>query len=260
MTSPVVQAPSPEELNVEPTSSHDKTQLNPIAQKEIEKMRREIQDEERRRIEAAIQLAEEEAVLEAKEPEPVQEVIRDESTQVLRLDHIKNELMVVAEEEEENIEKQLVAIQKRQKAEDDLEDEEKNEDDEEKKKKRLKFIVIAASAIILLAILFPSDDKPDRPPFQHLPPQIIFPIPFDKADSKRAIIELEKGKELFAKGTYPNIVKAGLLFKSSYENNLNSDDSLNLMVRSYSEQIKHSKQFAVDSQTLFNIIQSKRPP
>lgn len=260
LTSPMVQAPLPEEKPQEPTSNHDKTQLNPIAQKEIAKMRREIQDEERRKLEEAIELAEEEKALEVVEPEPVEEVIKDESTQILRLDHIKNELMVVAEEEEENIEKQLIAIQKRQKEEDDLEEDDNNEDVvDDNKKKRLKFIVIAASVIILLAILFPSDDKPEKPPFQHLPPQIAFPIPFDKADSKRAIIELEKGKELYAKGTYPNIVKAGLLFKSSYENNLNSDESLNLMVRSYSEQIKHSKQFAVDSQTLFNIIQSKRP-
>jgi tetratricopeptide (TPR) repeat protein len=245
-------------------SSHDRTQLNPIAQKDIERMRKELQEEERKKEAEAQRLAEEEAARQAaaalvvtEEEEP------DDSTQVLKLDSIRNELMIVAEEEEEEIEKQLVAVKKKQKEEDEEDDDEEEDDESEegkqKNKKRFKIILLIASLCIGYVVLFPGDDKPQKPPFQHLPPQIAFPIPYDKADSKKAEVELNRGKELFVTGGYPNIVKAGLLFKSSYENNLESTASLNLMVRSYGEQIRYSKKHTQDAQTLFNIIQSKRP-
>lgn len=241
-------------------SSHDKTQLNPIAQKEIEKLRREQEEEERKKEAEAQRIAEEEAAQQAAAALVVTEEEVDESTQVLRLDTIRNELMVVAQEEEDKIERQLVAVKKKKKEEEDAENEdEEEEEDELKKKKRFKLILLIASLCIGYAVLFPSEEKPQKPPFQHLPPQIVFPIPYDKADAKKAQVELNRGKELFVTGGYPNIVKAGLLFKSSYENDLESIESLNLMVRSYGEQIRYSKKRTQDAQTLFNIIQGKRP-
>lgn len=240
----------------------DRTALNPVAQQDLERIRRQKKaEEERLKAEAEKRKQEEEA-------QAVAEVERkrqaaDESTQMLTLDKIKNELMVVAEEEEANIEKEMKAIQKRKKQEEAKaraeEEEDEEEDDEAAKKKKMKIIGLLAVGAILYAFLFPSEDKPKKPPFQAVEPQIIFPIPFDRADSKKSKIELEKAKQLFVTGDYLSLIKAGLLLKSAYENNIDSHEIISLLVRIYAEELRYSKNKQVDAQVVFNLIQAKRP-
>lgn len=255
-------------LDEEKNNQHEKTVINPVAQQELERMRREQKEEEARAFAEAAEAerlkAEEDAnklaLAIAKQEEA--ERAKDDSTQMIKLEMVKNDLLVDAEVAEAHIEKENKAIQKKRKKE--LEEDEEDQkpesaEDDLKKKKRKKIIVLVAAAALAYALLFPGDEKPKKPPFQHLPPQIIFPIPFDQADGKKSQVEFTKGIELFNKGTYPTLVKAGLHFKSSYENNLENNEALNFLVRTYAEELKHSKNKLVDAQTLFKLIQGKRP-
>src|SRR5690606_3763736 len=157
-----------------------------------------------------------------------------------RLDTLKSELLEVAQKEEKQIEKEYKAVKKKLQQEEEEDDEEEEED--ESKAKRKKIIIAVVALVLGYAVLFPSEDKPKTPPFKHLPAHIVFPVPFDKADTNKSDIEYQKGVELFSKGGYVNIVKASILFRSSYENNLDNLKALNLLVRSFAEQVKYSKQ------------------
>ena len=250
-----------ERLIDEDEDNSDKTAINPVAQQELERMRklqREAEEKTRKEEEARV-AAEEAAKSRALEVAQKKEVaIQDESTQMIRLDRVKNELIEAASEAEEKIEEEFQEIKKKRAKESDDEDEEE-EEKPPKNDKRKKIILVVAALGIIYALLFPSDEKPKKPPFQHLDPQIVFPIPFDQADKKKAQAEFEKGLEFFNKGTYPNIVKAGINFKSAHENDLDNSNALNYLVRAYAEELAHSKNLLYDAQTLFNIIQSKRP-
>ncbi len=242
----------------------DKTLINPVAQQEIERMRK-LQREAEEKIEAekkeaeALRVAEEEeaenlALVLAKENEVVS---YDEATQVINLD--KTGLLQDAYETETTIDEELRKVQKKrekEEAEDEAEDE--TESEAKKKAKKKKIVIIVAALAIAYAVLFP-EEKPKKPAFQHLQPKIVFPIPFDKADAQKSKAEFNRGIEHFNRGTYPELVQAGLNFKNSYENDMENSDALNYMVRTYAEELKHSKDNMADAQTLFNIIQSKRP-
>lgn len=249
----------PEPMELE---NANKTIINPVAQQEIEKMRKiqreaeemqKSEEEERKKAEEdaralAIQIEKETA------PVPV-----DESTQMIRID--KTGLLETAKEAEFDIEEELKRIQKKkaQEAAENGEDEEEDEEtsEEDKKKKKKKIIVIAAAVAILYALLFP-EKKPEKPPFKHFEPRIVFPIPYDQAEDLKSKAELKKGLQLFNTGTYSALVKSGESFKTSYENNIENSEALNFMVRSYGEQLQHSSNKLQDAQTIFNIIQSKR--
>lgn len=239
--------------------NQDKTLINPIAQQEIEAMRRRQREEEERKAaeEEARRKAEEEAkalaLMEAEENKPVP---ADESTQMIRLE--KTELLATAEMAEQDIEEELKQILKKRKEEKKKDESDKDEDDQISKKKKKKIILIVAAVAILYALFFP-EEKPKQPKFQHLEPRIEFPIPYDVADPKKAQAEFQRGLEAFNTGTYAGIIQAGLHFKASYENNMDNTQALSFMVRTYAEQLKHSKNQLKDAQTIFNVIQSKRP-
>lgn len=240
----------------------NRTTLNPVAQQDLERIRKEKKaEEERLKAEAERKRLEEEAL--AAEEEKRRKEAADDSTQMLTLDKIKNELIVVAEEEEANIEKEMRLIQKRKKEEEAKaraeEEDDEEEDESAAKKKKFKLIGILAAAAILYAILFPNEEKPQKPPFKHVDPRIEFPVPFDKADSKRSSVEYEKAKQLFVAGDYLSLIKAGLLLKSAYENNIDSLEIVSLLVRIYAEELRYSTNKQVDAQVVFNLIQAKRP-
>lgn len=240
----------------------DRTALNPVAQEDLERIRRQKKSEEER-LSAEIEKRKQEEVAEAAAEAERKRLAADESTQMLTLDKIKNELMVVAEEEEANIEKEMKAIQKKKKQEEAKakaeEEDQEEEDQEAAKKKKMKLIGVLAVAAILYAFFFPSEKKPNTPQFQPVEPMIVFPIPFDKADQKKSKIQLEKAKQLFIAGDYVSLVKAGMLLKSAYENNIDSQEIIALLVRIYAEQLRYSKNKQVDAQVVFNLIQAKRP-
>lgn len=264
---PDVPAPQAEDLNEEEerkknNTRDDKTSINPVAQQELEKMRklqREAEElkknseEERLREE---QHSKELALAIAREVAPADP---NESTQVIKLDKVG--MLSAAKEAEYDIELELKQVQKKRAKEEAAQNSGEDNDEEQEDttgKKKKKITIVLAAAALAYAFLFP-EEKPKKPSFQHLEPQIIFPIPFDRADNKKSTIEYNRGLEFFNKATYPNIVKAGLAFKSSYENSLDNRSALNFMVRAYAEQLKHSSNKMADAQTLFNVIQSKRP-
>lgn len=253
-----------EEKQEKENEAHNKTLINPVAQQEIEKMRRiQRQAEEKKAQEEAERKKEEEdakklEMLIAAENAPASS---DESTQMIRLD--KTGLMDAAYEQELLIEEQLREVQKkRAKEEKEAREAEESENEEEedsvKKAKKKKLIIIAAALAIAYAVFFP-EEKPKKPPFQNLDPKIVFPIPFDQSDAAKSKVAFNRGLELFNSGNYPSLVKAGLSFKVSYENNLENQTALNYLVRTYAEELRYSSDKMNDSQTVFNLIQSKRP-
>lgn len=250
------------DIETEVEDNSDKTLLNPIAQQDIERIRRmQKQEEEKRKAEEERQRIEEEERKAADEKRKLIEA--DESTQMIRLDKVKTDLILVAEEEEARIEKEAKEYRKKKKqqeAEENAEEEDEEEDAEVAKKKKLKLIVGLAALALIYVILFPSDDKPKKPPFVHQEPRVEFPIPFDKADSKRSKIEYEKALGLFAAGDYLSIIKAGILLKSSYENDIDNEEAISLLVRSYAEQLRYSREDKqANALVVFNLIQAKRP-
>ncbi|MFA7613053.1 MAG: tetratricopeptide repeat protein [Candidatus Caldatribacteriota bacterium] len=239
----------------------DKTLINPVAQQEIALMRKKLQEEEEARLAEERRKQEEEEKRKAEEELKALEA-QDDSTQMIKLDNVKHELISIALEEEKKIEKELVkVIKERKKEEDDDEedDEDESEEEELKKKKRKKIIIGVVALLFIYLFLNPKEDKPQKPPFKNLEPQISFPIPFDKADATRSQIEYDQARELYATGTYPSIVKAGLLLKSSYENNMGNKDALNLLVRAYAEQLENSAKKRIDAVTVFQLVQANRP-
>lgn len=250
------------ELDQKNEDSSNKTIINPVAQQEIERMRRE-QKKLQEKSNEEKKIIEEKRLRELEEEEARKELALkpiDESTQMIKIDSIKESLLERAQEEDQKIELEVKAIKKKKKIE---EQEEESDSEEEENttnnKKRKKVIIMLAAVAIFYAILFPEEDKKEAPKFVHLNPEIVFPVPFDKADEKKALVEFNKGKELFDSGSYPDLVKAGVHFKNSYENNIENVDSSSYLVRTYAEELKYSKDPALDSQTLFNIIQVKKP-
>ncbi len=236
--------------------NHDKTIINPVAQQEIEKMRKlhreAVEQKEKEELERK---EEEHAKILALEIEKEKAaVVRDESTQMIKLDQL--EILEEAGEAEQDIEKEFEIIQERKKKE---EAEELNEEqDTEKKKKKKKLFILVAGALIAFAVLFP-EEKPKGATFKHVDPQITFPIPFDQSNAKKSEIEFKTGINEFNRGGYINIIKAGISFRMSYENNMENLQALSYMVRAYAEQLKNSQKKFEDAQTIFNIIQSKKP-
>lgn len=238
-----------------------KTLINPIAQQEIERMRREqkeLEDKKLAEIEASKKAKEEAAAYALQVAKETAPVSTEESTQMIRVD--KLQLLESAIEAELDIEQEFELIQKkRAKEKKESEESEEEDDEEEKGKKKKKVILIAIAALAIgYATLFP-EEKPKKPPFKNLEPKIVFPIPFDQMDSKKSQVAFNRGLEFFNKGTYPDIIKSGISFKESYENNLENAAALNYLVRTYSEELKYSKNKLKDAQTVFNLIQSKRP-
>ncbi len=239
-----------------------KTLLNPVAQQEIEKMRRQQKAAEAKRLveeEAARRKAEDdERLLAVYQKRQSALSVADDRTQVIRID--SPSLLRSARQAELDIEAELRTIQRQEKKREieaeELED--PNEDNSASKEKKNRLILIGAAMAILYAVFFPDEKAVERT-FQHLEPQIVFPIPFDQADPRKSKVEFKKGLEAFAMGTYPGLVKAGNQFKLSYENDLENNEALGFLVRTYGEQLQHSTRKLTDAQTLFNLIQSKRP-
>ena len=234
----------------------DKTLINPVAQEEIAKLKRQQEAEDKRQREA-----EEKARLEEEARKLELEVRRakdaDQSTQMIRLDDIKYELIESASEEEKKIKKIEKQIKKKKKLEDDADEEVEENSGKDKKKK---ILIVIATLIILYVFMFPEDESKKKPKFVHIDPQVEFPIPYDKADSQRSKIEFEKAMKLFVQGDYISIIKSGILFKSSYENNLENTEALGMLVRSFAEQMKDANEKRPElTQILFNLIQAKRP-
>jgi tetratricopeptide (TPR) repeat protein len=248
------------ELEIE-NSNHDKTQINPQAQKEIEKLRqlqKEREEKEKQKKEEQEQIEKEKLErLQVQKIEP-----KDESTQIIKIGSLEKELLISAAEEEKKIEIEEKKIRKKKKDEEKEDQNETDDDDNEevRKKKKLRLIILIASIAIGYAILFPDDGEPKKQPFVHLEPIIEFPVPFDSADARKSKVEFEKARELYASGDYVSIVKAGLLLKKSYENNIDDNEVLSLLVRNYSEQLRYAREDKLASaQVIFNLIQSKRP-
>jgi tetratricopeptide (TPR) repeat protein len=243
--------------------NHNKTVINPIAQQEIEKIRKlQRAEEARKSAEEEERMREEEKAkalaLLLREEEEESQSSPDESTQMIKID--KKGLLELSEEAEEDIEKELKRIKKIQQGREEKEAVEEKEDageENEKKKKNKKTLIIFAAVAILYAVLFP-EEKPKNPPFRHLETQINFPIPFDVSDENKSAAEFKRGIDAFNKGSYAGIIESGKHFRISYENNIDNNAALSFMVRSYAEQLKHSLNITQDSQTIFNLIQSKR--
>ncbi len=265
-------------------NSHEKTIINPEAQKEIEKIRRAQAEEAAKRFaeEKEIKRQEEEAKLfELALADHTSTDLTNETTQVINLR--EPQILEMAISGESEIEEEMRGIQEKNlEIEEDKDQSLEQQEEELKKNKKKRTIISVAAIIVICAILFP-EKKEKKKTFKHLEPKIIFPIPFDVSDYEKAQAEFNRGISAFNSGTYQGLIKAGLAFKASYENNHESNyenldkikdekekselavryskslDALGFMFRSYGEQLKNSRTKMSDIQTLFQIIQSKRP-
>ncbi len=245
------------ELKIE-DENNDKTQINPQAQLEIQKIRKTQKEKEEAEKKA---FEEEQKKLQEKQEKLELQKIesRDDSTQMIKIGSLEKELLSSALEEEKKIEIEERKIKKQNKNE-EANESLKGDSEEIKKKKQTKLIIYIAAVILAYAVFFPDDNSTKKTPFVHLEPVIEFPVPFDRADQRKSKVEFEKARELFATGDYVNLVKAGILLKSSYENNIDDNEVLSLLVRSYAEQLKYAREDKLTSaQVIFNLIQSKRP-
>lgn len=250
--------PVSEEVPVEEVleGREDKTLINPIAQQEIEMLRRKEQE----RI-AALE-KKEEAARKTKEAEDErirrlqEETSHDAATQVINLNQLV--LMEKAEENEEQIDQERIEYIKKKKKEEKEANKEDEEEDDSKKNNKKKILIILAIVALAFAFLQP-DEKPKKPEYKHIEPRIVFPIPYDAADEQRSKAAYNRGVELLQEGTYKAIIAAGLSFKESYENDMENMQALNLLIRTYAEELNFSEDKLNDAQTVFNIIQSKRP-
>jgi predicted Zn-dependent protease len=242
----------------------EKTVINPVAQQEIEKLRRQqrqalveqaaLDAEHEKQHALQKRLEDDEANLIALENIP-----SDALTQVVQLKNFSLGILQAASEEEVLIDKQKKAYDLKKKQEAEEAEEENEEEKPVESNKKIRLVLIIGGFALLYAFLFPNEDKPKIPPFQNLPPQIIFPIPFDVLDKQTSALEYDKGIQRTLGGTYPEIVKAGLHFKASFENDINNLNAVNFLVRTYGEELYYSKKLMEDAHTIFNIIQSKRP-
>lgn len=251
-----IDEPNEEEVLVE---EDEKTKINPIAQREIEKLRNK-QQQELNKVEIEVQAKKDQEIQRAKEQE-AHENIHNELTQVIKLDRHKDSLLEEAQEEEIRVE---MAIRDKKNADrikkniEDKKEAEENEEEEEPKSNKKKIMIVAA-LLILLVVLFPEEDKKQQAVFKPLEPVIEFPIPFDKADNNKSKVSYTKGIEKLAKQTYPNKVEAAKDFRIAYENNIENMEALNMMVRTYGDLLSSSSEVRIDTQTLFNIISAKKP-
>ncbi len=249
-----------------PEGFEDKTLINPVAQQEIERMRKEMELERKRHEAEDVEQQKQYAIEKAFDDEEARKISEDKAapdalTQVISLDNLQEEIMGIAHEEEKHIEKQRKAYEKKKLAEESADESTNAADeaaDEAAKKKKKRLVIMLLAAVLIYAVFFPDDDSKKIPVFQNLPPQIIFPIPFDKADKKASELEFEKGIERLLGGTYPEIVNAGVHFKAAYENDISNTKALHFLVRTYAQELPNSKSLLDDAHTVFNIVQSKR--
>lgn len=240
----------------------DKTLINPVAQEEIRKMRK-LQEEEARRIQEEEEARQRERALvkEASKSHKSLVVSPDDATQVISLNN-KTELLNIAERHELVIDNEVQEfLKKRREEEGEFEEEEESEDEEFEelaKAKKKRVLIIVAVLALLYVILFPEDDKPKKPPFKHLDPQIVFAVPFDKKDSKKSEALYQKGMESYALGTYPHLVNAGGFFRQAVENDYDNLVAYSMMVRAYGEEMRFSRRRLEDGLNLFKIIQVKK--
>lgn len=252
----IVQAPKDESVPVEEIleDKEDKTLINPIAQQEIEMLRRK--EQERLLLEAK-KKEEEKKVKELEEArirKIQEESSSDAATQMINLNQLV--LMEKAEENEAQIEKERKDYIKKKKKE-QKESEEDGDEEASQPDKKKKILIAVAVLALVYAFLMP-EEKPKVPEYKHIQPAIVFPIPYDAADEQKSKAAYQRGIEFLQEGTYLSLIEAGRKFKESYENDMENLQALNLMVRTYGELLKYSEDKLMDAQTLFNIIQSKR--
>lgn len=235
-----------------------KTKINPLAQKEIEKMRLKAIEAEKKKeeLEAEKKRLDEER----KKEQFARDNIQNEATQVLKIDRIKkNDLLDEARQEELKVEEALKEKKKQEKIKRKQEEAEEEEDEEEEPKSKKKLLFIIGGLLLAYVFLFPEEDKKQQVVFKPIEPFIEFPIPYDKADNNKSKVAYNKGMEKYLKQTYPNLVEAAKDFRVAFENNIENMDSLGMMTRSYAELLPSSSEQKVDIQTLFSLISSKRP-
>lgn len=252
------------ELQKEP-EREDRTLINPVAQEEIRKMRK-VQEEEARKAREAEEARQRELALVKEKSASHKSLVvsSDDATQVISLGGLdgKTELLNLADRQELVIHQEVQDfLRKRREEEGEDEEVEENEEENEAelaKAKRKKLIMGLAILALLYVVLFPDDDAPKKPPFKNLAPQIVFAVPFDKKDARKSEDLYKKGMDSYALGTYPHLVNAGGYFRQAVENDYDNLVAYSMMVRSYGEEMRFSKDKLNDGLNLFKIIQVKK--
>lgn len=167
----------------------------------------------------------------------------DDSTQIINLEAA--DLLKNASEIEDKLDKEFIEANNSDNIEED-----------NFKKSKKKWIYLAAAGALFFAILFP--DEKNVIEFKKLETQIEFPIPFDYSDEKKSIDFFQKGMKIFQNTSFESSIESGVLFKKSYENNIDNHKALGMLVRSYGEQMTYADLILEDAQTLFNLVQTKR--
>lgn len=250
--------------------SGDKTVVNTETLKFLE--------EEKKRKEAEEELKKLRDIEKQKEEElqHLEENITSEATQFIDINALKNseestdskvpivedlkELDAISEEFEKQ---ELENLQERDRIEAledkiDEDDDEESEEEEEGNSKRKKIVLFAIVIGLVVVLLSPEKDVKKKKIFKPAKIEILFPVPFDKADLKKSKKFAEAAYNNYKEFTFSKLVKAAKLYRLAVENNYKDNELIAKLILTYGELIKFSRNNKVDAQLLFKLLQVKQ--
>ena len=221
----------------------DKTQINPDTLKYLEELKSQ-KEEEAKEVE------------QEKEPEEEQVDLKNDSTQMINLNDLKNELADEVVETELSLEREKLSEKKNEaqlRRDNKLKSEEPKKEEPKKKNKKVLYL-----AIILIAAFFLFDDPEEVKVVKKISvinPVINFPRQFEVENPTQAKKFFQEGITLLKKPTYINKVKAGVKFRISTEHKFRDNSAMAYLIRVYSELLENSNTKIEDSSKIFKLVQ-----
>ncbi|MBD66962.1 MAG: hypothetical protein CME62_17295 [Halobacteriovoraceae bacterium] len=230
----------------------DKTKINPEYRKYLAQLKKEKEEEERRKKEEEKQKAFE-AEIEANQPD-----YENDKTQFLNFKEIRSELESAIQIEEDLSKEVKLQKLKRKRLEEEKErlvKENENNDDRPKRKLSKMFIYLLAALIGIVFLIPDEKPTPKLKPINPIKPTFSFPMRNPVEDVQKAKLYFEKGKELDAKISYTNKLKAAKAFNLSLLNKFNDNPASAKLIFLYSELLNNSKNFNEDAKTVYSLVQ-----
>ncbi len=236
----------------------DKTMINPEAAKFFEEQKKK--DKEQQKLEEERELGE--GKKKAEEEALASIDYENESTQMISLDKLKDEVVKEANEIEHSLQseksaldlsrKKKLAIQK-----DDLEKELFQRDEKKSDSKKKKIYIFIALA--LAYILFGEDGTKKKEGLNPIYPEIKFPVAYEVANNKKSIMLFEEAMAIYNSGhDYLTKLKASRKFLASIENNFDNNSAMAMYILSSSEILNHAENPLKVGSKIFKLIEISR--
>lgn len=227
----------------------DTTRIRPDTLKHLEKLRKEKEQKEKEE-----KLRKEREVKEEKKID-----YNHESTQVINLKDLKNDLKKELKISEKELaeEKKLLDQEKKdlalRKKTNKKEDHEEDSKEDHKKKKRKKLIIYIALILVVWVVLFPEEEKVVKDKIVVLRPVIQFPIEYEQANKKKSDELTRKGIQLLSDHTYLNLLKASKVLTKAAERNIDNKLALKKLFLANAMLLDESQSIFKEANTTFKI-------